>query len=374
MTAAGHDTGGVTSYRTCGACGADLPADGAACADCGKVACWACGTANDADQAFCRRCGVWLVGREPSTVPATAPSLRPTPTVLSVLPTSRPRAARPVQAAPLRFERAPRRRGRWAATTVAVLLALAAVSSVAALQLRRPERASPAMAALVSTTHGALATATGAPSEPIDATDAAPASTPHVTDAPPAAVGPAAVGPAAVGPASRPTPAKEQRVVERIATPPPARSRTGWVCDDTARVTDARGGRWSVDRISFHAMGGYERVILHLDREGATGSTGTVSGEAFETASIRSHAPAAARPGSGRKTIGIDLGTGIRSGLDLRAFRPKGLQSIRELSIFRGGPASRVLISVASDGCFRMRAPASQAGATTAQLIVDVQR
>ena len=79
-----------------------------------------------------------------------------------------------------------------------------------------------------------------------------------------------------------------------------------------------------------------------------------------------------------RRGIGIELAGGIRSGLELRAYRPQGLRTIRELSIYRSGPESRVLISVASDGCFRMRAPAWQQGASAggaaAQLIVDVRR
>jgi hypothetical protein len=165
--------------------------------------------------------------------------------------------------------------------------------------------------------------------------------------------------------------------MERAADVGPPRIRTGWVCDDAVRVTDTRGARWSVDWVSFRAMRGFERVVLHLDRQGPGRAGATAFGQALATSAVQAFAPAAARPSSGRTTIGIELGGGIRSGLDLRGYRPSGLQTVRELSIYRTGSEARVLISVASDGCFRMRVPAWQsgasAGATTAQLIVDVR-
>lgn len=362
----------MTSDRACEACGAYLPPDGATCAECGKVACWDCGNANGADQAFCRRCGVWLVGREPATVPPPATGPRPTPAVVTVLPASRPRVARPIQATPLRFERAPRRRGRWTVTTLAVILALAAVASVAALQLGSPESASPALAVLVSTADEPGA-ATAVPSAPIrQATAAPPTMAPLVTDGPPAGV-----DPTTITAASRPPVLKDGPVGERLTTPEPARSRTGWVCDDSVRLADAQSRRWVVDRVSFRAMGGYERIVLHLDQDGPASLTATAFGAPVASSSVRGSAQAATRPAV-RRGIGVELSGGIRSGLELRGFRPQGLRTIRDLSLYRAGSTSRLFITVASDGCFRMRAPAWHAGASgggaTGQLIIDIRR
>jgi hypothetical protein len=174
---------------------------------------------------------------------------------------------------------------------------------------------------------------------------------------------------------SRPHPAPSRAEAEPRSSGS-SRTRSGWVCDEAVRISDARSGRWSVRSISFRAMHGYERVILHLDREGSGSSGASAAGEVVANSAIRSFAPMAARPGAGRTTIGIELTGGIRSGLDLRSFRPQGLQTIRELSIYRAGPKARLLISVASDGCFRMRAPAwhpASAAGATGQLIVDVR-
>jgi hypothetical protein len=173
---------------------------------------------------------------------------------------------------------------------------------------------------------------------------------------------------------SRPNPAPSRAETEPRSSGS-ARARSGWVCDGNVRLGDARGGRWSVGSITFRAMDGYERVILHLGRQGG-GATTSVTGEAFVSSAIRSFAPLSARPGSGRTTIGLELSGGLSSRLELRAFRPQGLRTIRGLSIVRAGSADRVLISVASDGCFRMRAPAWQqdgSAGTAAQLIVDVR-
>jgi hypothetical protein len=270
------------------------------------------------------------------------------------------------------------------AATLLVALAVVAVGAMVALDAGGPAHSPPIAAALPGTDD---APAAGMPASSLQAIEPTPDTLPSQRPAGSTAVEPADRAPGdgrvEAGPASLTE--VDDDVDTREAEPsdaaerrdPPARPRSGWVCDEAIRVTDTRGGRWSVDRVSFRAMGAYERVVLHLDRQGPGGAAATASGKAFATSAVEAFAPAAARPTSGRMTIGIELGGGIRGGLELRRFRPQGLQTIRELSIYRSGPESRVLISVASDGCFRMRAPAwgSRSGdATTAQLIVDVRR
>jgi hypothetical protein len=262
-------------------------------------------------------------------------------------------------------------------TALAVALVLGAGAFVVALQPADRPSIVPLAAAMASAAEEAVET----PEVGVDppSVDALASSTEDVSPAEEAAVALTMTHVDAVGPdaeVSRPDPAPSRAEAEPRSSGL-ARTRSGWICEDAVRLSDARGGRWSVDSVSFRDMNGYERVILHLDREGGSGSRASAAGEAFATSAIRSFAPMAARPGAGRTTIGIELAGGIRSGLDLRAFRPQGLQTIRELSIYRAGPEARVLISVASDGCFRMRAPAWQGGAaspaTSAQLVVDVR-
>jgi hypothetical protein len=164
---------------------------------------------------------------------------------------------------------------------------------------------------------------------------------------------------------------------QRGVGPRAARAHSGWVCGDSVRLADATGRRWIVDRVSFHAMGGHERILLHLDEDGPASATATVFGTAMASSGVQGSARARSRPAV-RHGIGLELAGGLRSGLELRRFRPQGLRTIRELSIQRDGAVARVLITVASDGCFRLRAPAWQPGrsgtADDGQLIIDVRR
>ena len=140
------------------------------------------------------------------------------------------------------------------------------------------------------------------------------------------------------------------------ATP---RRVNGWVCDGAVRTEDPSGQRWSVSKVSFLPGTRYERLVLHLKRIGPdSGGPASVTAEAFATSEIREHVPGAARPRAGKTTLSLHLADGVRATLGLRGYRPKGLDTLKEFSAYSaGGNSSKLLISVAGDGCFRLRAP-----------------
>jgi hypothetical protein len=123
-------------------------------------------------------------------------------------------------------------------------------------------------------------------------------------------------------------------------------------------------------------MDGFERVILHLDEDGPASMTASALGAPMAASSVRGSGGSTSRSAL-RRGIGVELSGGLRSGLELRGFRPRGLRTIRDLSLYRSGSTSRLLIGLSGGGCFRMKALAWQSGAAGAaadeQLIIDVR-
>lgn len=154
-------------------------------------------------------------------------------------------------------------------------------------------------------------------------------------------------------------------------------ARRGWVCDGASRIEDGSDSRWTVSKVSFLAEKGYERIILHLDRAGLDrGDPPTVTAEVMPAAKVARRFPSLRRPGVGRSAVVLDLQDGIKATLGLRGYRPRGLATLKEFSAF-GLPdgSSRLFISTASDGCFRLRIPSWTDGARngTAQIQLDVK-
>jgi len=77
------------------------------------------------------------------------------------------------------------------------------------------------------------------------------------------------------------------------------------------------------------------------------------------SARVRAEVPGVIRPTSGRTTIALQLADGFTGNLGLRGYRPSGLATITEFSVYpRGRDGRNVLISTTSDGCLRVRVPA----------------
>jgi hypothetical protein len=215
---------------------------------------------------------------------------------------------------------------------------------------------------------------------PAEAT-AAPASVPQAASAVAAAT--AVTVPATSAPAKE-VPARVRPMTEPQATPavtPSAAAsvvwRDGWVCDGTLQLDDSRARDWTITGATFQPGNGYERVILRLNRFGSgSGSPASLSAESFATARVQREVTGVRQPSAGRTTLALEFADGVKTDVSLRGYRPSGLRSIKEFSAYpagRGG--SRVLISSAGSGCFRVRTPAwSGAGGTAqGQIIIDIK-
>ena len=153
---------------------------------------------------------------------------------------------------------------------------------------------------------------------------------------------------------------------------------SGWVCDGQVRLEDPRQRSWSLGRAAFRAGPGYERVVLNLKRLGpGRGEVAALTAESMSTAKVRGAIPGVARPSLGQTTVSLHLTGDIAGNLGVRAYRPKGLRLLKEFSVYpAAGGSSRVLISAASDQCFRVRVPDwSARGPNTrdAKVYIDVK-
>ena len=87
--------------------------------------------------------------------------------------------------------------------------------------------------------------------------------------------------------------------------------------------------------------------------------------------------PGVRRPSAGQTTFHLLLSDGFEGNLGLRAYRPSGLQRIKEFSVYPAGRESRrVLVSAAGDGCFRLRVPAWSGSAGSggeAEVLLDIK-
>jgi hypothetical protein len=141
---------------------------------------------------------------------------------------------------------------------------------------------------------------------------------------------------------------------------PSANWRNGWVCDGSLGLEDPTGQRWSVNRVSFLPRDGSERVVLSMERAGPDrGSPASVTAETFDADTLRERFPNVAPPSGGRNAIVLNLADGVRSPLSLRGYRPKGLDTLMEFSVFQSpNGSSKLVVGVAGEGCFRLRVPA----------------
>ncbi len=184
-----------------------------------------------------------------------------------------------------------------------------------------------------------------------------------------------------------PEPVEPEPVVEPPAEPEPEPAepevedgavwRNGWVCDGELRLEDERLRDWTINRASFLPGDGYERVTLHLSRIGAgSGEPAAVTVEAMPTARVQREIRGVRQPSAGRTTVALQFHDGVKTDLTVRRYEPNGLRSIKQFSAYpAGGSASRVLISAAADGCFKMRVPAwtGAAKAQKGQIHIDIK-
>ena len=376
------------------------------------VECWDCGAANPPIRSVCQECGTWIKVRSAGEPPvAIGMNLRAQPAAAysGALPGS------VAVAAPLGHYSTGQRQlpvffGRRALAATAAIFMAGLVMATAWSIGTSPSSQGGGQPALAAATI-AEATPLAPAAVPEPSAVAAEATTDSAV-APAAAATPGAKPTPTVEPTREPTPKPTAKpaltvMASPTATPRPTATSTtkaesevadagsrsgprtpaaerapqrvnGWVCDGAVRAEDVGGRSWSVSHVSFRPGNGYERVILRLKRIGRdTGAPASVTAEAFPSSKVRAHVRGAARPKAGETTLSLHLADGIRGTLGLRGYRPRGLNTLKEFSAYRtGANSSKLLISVAGNGCFRLRAPALRGAASntgTGQVWLDIK-
>ena len=72
----------------------------------------------------------------------------------------------------------------------------------------------------------------------------------------------------------------------------------------------------------------------------------------------------------------VHLEDGFTNAFTLRSYRPRGMQVVREVSVYPAtGPSTKVTVTTAGDGCFRLSSPVWQRGSAsiTASITIDVR-
>ena len=151
--------------------------------------------------------------------------------------------------------------------------------------------------------------------------------------------------------------------------------RNGWVCDGVLQLQDERLRDWTITRVSFVPGDGFERVVLHVDRFGnGSGEPASVAAEAFPTSRVAREVQGVRQPFAGRTTVALQFQDGLKTDVTLRGYKPAGMRTVKEFSAYPAGrSASRVLISAASDGCFKVRVPAWDGTAQKGQIFIDIK-
>ena len=69
---------------------------------------------------------------------------------------------------------------------------------------------------------------------------------------------------------------------------------------------------------------------------------------------------------------------GVTQAPGLRAYRPDGLELVKELSIVRGDRSRTAILSLNGDGCYQVRVPvfgtSAPASADQAEIFIDIPR
>ena len=355
------------------------------------VDCWSCDAPNTPSRMFCVSCGSFIaIGSRTKAVPAALPFSGPPPVPGDAdVDVSLPfvEGVAPLGSYSVEAQRLATRRTRTMTAVVSVVMAM--VVGGAALYLASPlsDRGGvPQTAAVVLPSSAPTPTEASLPEDRTTAVSGLalePEPLPAVaidatTDLEPlAALEPLAEPQPLAAAEPEPQPvvesiaaAKPEPVVEEVAAPAeptlrriddaPVVTAGGWVCDGTLTIDDSRLREWSLGRVSFRVRPGFERVVLHLERAGqGAGDPASVTAQAVASTRVRNILPGVNKPSSGKTTIGLRLDDGFAGNLALRSYRPSGLATIQEFSVYPSGRDGRnVLISTASDGCFRVRVPA----------------
>jgi hypothetical protein len=189
-----------------------------------------------------------------------------------------------------------------------------------------------------------------------------------------------------------------------IATPTPRSRRTpqptptlgppsDFVCYESASVDGPAGTDWNLFQVEFRTYRDYDRVIYQLRRTGRSGdgiSPTILVRQQIAGAGDFVGAPPTLHPGA-ESRLNVILANGIRDGVRLDGYQPRGMKIVRSLSTQRyrshgdysdpaDDPAMADIgtlstIDVLGEGCFALRVLGwDGAGDDTSSVYVDIQR
>jgi hypothetical protein len=116
---------------------------------------------------------------------------------------------------------------------------------------------------------------------------------------------------------------------------------------------------------------------MELDDSESGFSASTVSVDAFPIGDPEGHLARLERPDAGDSVVRVTMGNEVNDATRLRHYRPKGVQVVKDLSMYRLDDGTTVsVIGVTGEGCYRVRVPAWESPSgdqTTAEIYLDIQ-
>lgn len=143
-------------------------------------------------------------------------------------------------------------------------------------------------------------------------------------------------------------------------------------------IADVWEREWRIRNVEFRSRGGFERVIINLERAGRNDTDRPTQAivERMPASDVARAVEGASSPGRGQTAIVVRL-DGITDAPDLRSYRPTAVALVRELSIARGGGSRTVILSTTQDTCYQVRVPVWSNSATgrerRAEIFVDLE-
>jgi hypothetical protein len=166
-------------------------------------------------------------------------------------------------------------------------------------------------------------------------------------------------------PEPTPTPLVRTKAEERVFTCSPS----------LGPIVDANSRTWHISTVQFRNRGGYERVVINLQPTGTNGPGQTkATVKRMDVSRLARAVPNAPRPRRGSTAIVVQL-DGVKSGPNLRGYRPRQTRLSRELSVVPSDGGQTVIVTAPGDTCYRIRIPAWKTGArnSNAAVFVDLK-
>ena len=142
-------------------------------------------------------------------------------------------------------------------------------------------------------------------------------------------------------------------------------------------LVDPHGRRWRIERVRFLDRADYERVVFVLERTGdvRAGQTTMVTVDPMPAEAVTAAVPDSPPPSRGRTALVVRM-QGVTQAPDLQAYRPEGMDLVKELSIVRGAGSRTAILALHGDGCYQVRIPVFGPSATgdedRAEIFIDV--